>query len=80
MENLKNIALDIMEEICETDEIREDLDLDLMDAGLIDSLSTINIILLIEDKLGLKLQPTDFAKEDISTVNNFISFLEGKVK
>ena len=80
MENLKNIALDIMEEVCETDEIREDLDLDLMDAGLIDSLSTINIILLIEDKLGLKLQPTDFTKEDISTVNNFISFLEGKVK
>ncbi len=80
MEDLKNIALDIMEEICETDEIREDLDLDLMDAGLIDSLSTINVILLIEDKLGLKLQPTDFTKEDISTVNNFISFLEGKVK
>ena len=80
MEDLKNIALDIMEEICETDEIREDPDLDLMDAGLIDSLSTINIILLIEDKLGLKLQPTDFTKEDISTVNNFISFLEGKVK
>ncbi|MBR0423359.1 MAG: D-alanine--poly(phosphoribitol) ligase subunit 2 [Clostridia bacterium] len=80
MENLKDTALDIMEEICETDEIREDLDLDLMDAGLIDSLSTINIILLIEDKLGLKLQPTDFTKEDISTVNNFISFLEGKVK
>lgn len=80
MENLKDIALDIMEEICETDEIREDLDLDLMDAGLIDSLSTINIILLIEEKFGLKLQPTDFTKEDISTVNNFISFLEGKVK
>ena len=65
MENLKNIALDIMEEICETDEIREDLDLDLLDAGLIDSLSTINIILLIEEKFGLKLQPTDFTKEDI---------------
>ena len=80
MEDLKNIAFDIMEEICETDEIREDLDLDLMDAGLIDSLSTINVILLIEDKLGLKLQPTDFTKEDISTVNNFISFLERKVK
>lgn len=80
MEDLKNIALDIMEEICETDEIREDLDLDLMDAGLIDSLSTINVILLIEEKFGLKLQPTDFTKEDISTVNNFISFLEGKVK
>lgn len=80
MENIKNIALDIMEEICETDEIREDLDLDLVDAGFIDSLSTINIILLIEEKLNITLQPTDIQKENISTVNNLISFLEGKVQ
>ena len=78
MENLKEIAIEILEEICETDEIKEDLDLDLFDAGLMDSLSTINIILL-EEKLNLKLQPTDFEKSDISTVNNFISFLQSKV-
>lgn len=72
----KDLALEIMEEICETDEIKEDLDLDLFDAGLIDSLSTINIILLLEEKLGIKLQPTDFEKNDITTVNNFIKFLE----
>jgi len=80
MEDIKNIALDIMEEICETDEIRDDLDLDLIDAGFIDSLSTINIILLIEEKLNITLQPTDIQKENISTVNNLISFLEGKVQ
>ncbi len=74
--NFKDLALEIMEEICETDEIKEDLDLDLFDAGLIDSLSTINIILLLEEKLGVKLQPTDFEKNDITTVNNFIKFLE----
>ncbi len=79
MENLKEIAIEILEEICETDEIKEDLDLDLFDAGLMDSLSTINIILLLEEKLNLKLQPTDFEKSDISTVNNFISFLQSKV-
>lgn len=74
--DFKDLALEIMEEICETDEIKEDLDLDLFDAGLIDSLSTINIILLLEEKLGIKLQPTDFEKNDITTVNNFIKFLE----
>ena len=74
--DFKNLALEIMEEICETDEIKEDLDLDLFDAGLIDSLSTINIILLLEEKLGIRLQPTDFEKNDITTVNNFIKFLE----
>lgn len=74
--DFKDLALEIMEEICETDEIKEDLDLDLFDAGLIDSLSTINIILLLEEKLGVRLQPTDFEKNDITTVNNFIKFLE----
>lgn len=74
--DFENLALEIMEEICETDEIKEDLDLDLFDAGLIDSLSTINIILLLEEKLGLRLQPTDFERNDITTVNNFIKFLE----
>lgn len=74
--NFKDLALEIMEEICETDEIKEDLDLDLFDAGLIDSLSTINIILLLEEKLGVRLQPTDFERNDITTVNNFIKFLE----
>lgn len=72
----KEIALDIYEEICDTDEIREDLDLDLFDAGLIDSLAVINIILKIEEKLDVSLQPTDFEKENIATINNFISFLE----
>lgn len=74
--DFKDLALEIMEEICETDEIKEDLNLDLFDAGLIDSLSTINIILLLEEKLGIRLQPTDFEKNDITTVNNFIKFLE----
>lgn len=61
--NFENLALEIMESVCETDEVREDLDLDLFDAGFIDSLSVINIILEIENKLKIRLQPTDFEKK-----------------
>lgn len=74
--DFEKIALEIMEEACETDEIKEDLDMDLFEAGLIDSLSTLNIIMLIEEKLNIRLQPTDFEKINISTVNNFKAFLE----
>lgn len=72
----KNLALEILENVCETDEIREDLDMDLFEAGLIDSLSSIGILLEIEKKLGLKLQITDLEKSDISSVNNFEAFLK----
>ena len=71
----REIALEIYEEICDTDEIRENLDLDLFDAGIIDSLAVINIILKIEEKLDITLQPTDFEKENIATINNFVDFL-----
>ena len=74
--NFESLALEIMENICETDEVREDLDLNLFDAGFIDSLSVINIILEIEDKLKIRLQPTDFETKDISSINNFKDFLE----
>ncbi len=74
--DFENIALEIMENVCETDEVREDLDLDLFEAGFIDSLSVINVILEVEDKLKIRLQPTDFETKDISSVNNFKSFLE----
>lgn len=74
--DFENLALEIMESVCETDEIREDLDLDLFEAGFIDSLSVINIILEIEDKLKIRLQPTDFETKDILSVNNFKAFLE----
>ncbi|WP_251391248.1 D-alanine--poly(phosphoribitol) ligase subunit DltC [Mediterraneibacter agrestimuris] len=79
MENLKELALDIMEAACETDEVREDLDLDLFEAGLIDSLAAVVVLVELEERTGIKLQPTDMEREDISTVNHFIDFLEKKV-
>lgn len=78
--DFENIALEIMIEACETDEIKEDLDMDLFDAGLIDSLSTLDIIISIEEKLNIRLQPTDFEKINVSSVNNLKAFLERKVK
>ena len=76
MENLKELALEILENACETDEIREDLDLDLFEAGLRDSMASVAVLLELEEKCSISLQPTDIDKEDISTVNNFIHFLE----
>lgn len=71
----KKLALEILENVCETEELEEEPDIDLFEAGLMDSLSSISILLEIEKNLGIKLQITDIDKSDISTVNNFESFL-----
>lgn len=73
--NFEEIAKEILLNTCETDEIFDDYDMDLLEAGYIDSFSVLNIIIEIESKIGVKLQPTDMSKDNISTVNNFIAFL-----
>ena len=69
-------VLDIFEEVTGTDELREDLDLDIFEAGLLDSLGIIEVLLKIEEVFQIKLQPTDLERKDMSTVNNLVSFLE----
>ena len=76
MEKYEQLARDILESTCETDEIFEDYDMDLLDAGYLDSFSLLNIIVEIEEKMGIALQPTDMKKDNIRTVNDMIRFLE----
>lgn len=75
---MKEQVLEIFIEVTGNDEIAEDLDLNLFDAGLLDSLAIIEVLLKLEEKLGIKLQPTDLEREDMSTVNKLAGFLENR--
>ena len=75
---MKDKVLEIFIEVTGNDEILEDLDLNLFDAGLLDSLAIIEVLLKIEENLGIKLQPTDLEREDMSTVNKMTAFLENR--
>ena len=66
-------------EVTGSDDIAEEKDTDLFEAGLLDSLGIIEVLLKIEEIFGLKLQPTDLEKKDMATVNNLIEFLQSKI-
>ncbi|KJU72136.1 D-alanine--poly(phosphoribitol) ligase subunit DltC [Clostridium baratii] len=69
-------VIEIFEEVTGCDEIRDDLELDLFESGLLDSLAIIEVLLQIEERFGIKLQPTDLERKDMATVNNLVKFLE----
>ncbi|MGL4875909.1 MAG: D-alanine--poly(phosphoribitol) ligase subunit 2 [Clostridium sp.] len=75
---MQETVIEIFEEVTGNDEIREDLNLDLFEAELLDSLAIIEVLLQIEDRLGMKLQPTDLERKDMATVNQLTAFLEAK--
>jgi D-alanine--poly(phosphoribitol) ligase subunit 2 len=76
---MKEKILDIFEEVTGTDEIREDLDLDLFESGLLDSLGIIEVLLKIEEVFRIKLQPTDLERKDMATTNNLVAFLSSRM-
>lgn len=68
-------VFEILESVCGTDEVREEKDIQLFENGLLDSLGVIELLLEIEEKLGIKIQPTEVKREDISTPNKIIEYL-----
>lgn len=78
MKDYEKIAIEILEDVTGTDGLAEEKDLNLFEEGLLDSMAIISIILQIEEKLGLTLEPTDFKREDVQSINNFAAYLKAK--
>lgn len=72
-------VLKILVDVTGNDDIEEERDENLFEAGLLDSLGIIEVLLKIEEVFGLKLQPTDLERNDMATVNNLVSFLKTKL-
>lgn len=73
---LEQRALDMLEEICEDEAVREERDIDLFDAGLLDSLAAIELLVAIEERFGVDIAPTAVERTEMNTVNKIIHQIE----
>ncbi|MHB1008432.1 MAG: D-alanine--poly(phosphoribitol) ligase subunit DltC [Propionibacteriaceae bacterium] len=72
-------VLRLLVEVCGTDAITSERDVDLFEAGLLDSLGTTQLLVSLEDELGIKVPPTAVEREDISTVNRILTFVSERL-
>ena len=75
---VKEQVLDMLEEICEDDVVREDLDLNMKEEVLMDSLAFVEMLVRIEEIFGLSIAPTEVTYEEIDTPNKVISYIENR--
>lgn len=68
--------LGMLEEICEDDVIREERDMDLFEAELLDSLGFAELLVTIEEEFGIVIAPSEVKREDMNTVNKILEILE----
>ena len=75
---VKEQVLNMLEEICEDDVVREDLDINMKEEGLMDSLAFVEMLVRIEEIFGLSIAPTEVTYEEIDTPNKVISYIENR--
>ena len=75
---MKEKVLDLLEEVCEDDVVREDLDMDLFEEELMDSLAFAELLAMIEDELGVVISPSEVVRSQVNTANKIIALVEEK--
>ncbi|MDU3830890.1 D-alanine--poly(phosphoribitol) ligase subunit DltC [Gemella haemolysans] len=75
---IKEQVLEMLEEICEDEVVREDLDVNMKEEGLMDSLAFVEMLVKIEEIFGLSIAPTEVTYEEIDTPNKVISYIENR--
>ena len=76
---MREQILEMLEEICEDEVVREDLDINLKEEGLMDSLAFVEMLVRIEENFGLSIAPTEVTYEEIDTPNKVISYIENRL-
>lgn len=69
----------LISQVCDTDEVLADPDLDLFEAGLIDSMGFVELLFGLEQELGIQVPPTEIERDDVSTVNKILAFVNEKL-
>ena len=75
---IKEQVLEMLEEICEDEVVREDLDINMKEEGLMDSLAFVEMLVKIEELFGLSIAPTEVTYEEIDTPNKVIAYIENR--
>ena len=75
---IKEQVLEMLEEICEDEVVRDDLDINIKEEGLMDSLAFVEMLVKIEEIFGLSIAPTEVTYEEIDTPNKVIAYIENR--
>lgn len=68
--------LDLIEEVCDDEVIREERDIDLFEAGLLDSMAAIELLVGIESEFDVVIAPTAVEREEMNSVSKIIHQVE----
>ena len=75
-ESIKNGVLDILADLTGSDDVKQDLDMNLFDTGLLDSMGTVQLLLELQSQYGVNAPVSEFDRKEWDTPNKIIAKVE----
>lgn len=72
-------ALALIADACGSDEVLSARGVNLFEAGFLDSLAFVELLVGFEEKFGVVIQPTEVEREEVSTVDRILALLDERV-
>ena len=76
---MENEVLNVIESVSGTDEFRDELDMDLFEEAILDSMKAIMLIIELENAFDISLPPSEMDREDWNTANKIIPRIKEKI-
>ena len=70
--NIKSEVIEIIDELFMED-VSDMMDEDLFDAGVLDSMGTVELIVEIENRFDIRVPVTEFGRDDWNTANKIVA-------
>ena len=67
MAEFKEQVLDILEEVCENDIVKENLDVQLFEEGILDSFAVVSLLVEFQERLDIEVSISDFDRDEWAT-------------
>ena len=72
--------LEILAEVCEDDSVKEDLDVELFESDLLDSLGFAELLAELDEELGVVIAPSEISREDMDTPRKIIGLVKARME
>ena len=76
MSEFKDQVLNVLEEVCENDIVKENPDVQLFEEGILDSFATVSLLVEFQDRLNIEVSISDFDRDEWATPNTIIKKLK----
>ena len=80
MTSVAERVLAALAEVAEFDEVRTNPDLELYKDHILDSLKTVELILLLSERLGLDISPAELDQTEWGTPARIVHYFEARMK